>query len=130
VSLAPAAARNSVLEGIVALVGRETDADQLLRDTVTLLADRLPAVRWAGIAFVEEGSLAPGPVAGAAPAPPVRPALHQAVEYDRATVAELWLDTDAEVDADDRAFLERIAGLLSPYCLVGWDTGGEAWVND
>jgi hypothetical protein len=130
VSLAPARERNAVLESIVQLVGRETDADQLLRQAVTLLADGLDATRWVGIAFVEEGALALGPVAGAAPAATDRPALHQAVEYDRATVAELWLDTDAEADADDRVFLERVAGLLSPYCLVGWDTGGEAWVND
>jgi hypothetical protein len=130
VSLAPAAERNAVLESIVQLVGRETDADQLLRQAVTLLADGLAATRWVGVAFVEEGTLALGPVAGAAPVSPDRPALHQPVEYDRATVAELWLDTDAEADADDRVFLERVAGLLSPYCLVGWDTGGEAWVND
>jgi hypothetical protein len=130
VSLAPAASRNAVLEAIVQLVGRETDADQLLREAVRLLADGLAAARWVGIAFVEEGTLALGPVAGTAPGPPVRPVLHQPVEYDRAIVAELWLDTDAEADADDRVFLERVTGLLSPYCLVGWDTGGEAWVND
>ena len=23
--------------------------------------------------------------------------------------------------------LRVVADLLSPYCLVGWDTGGEAW---
>ena len=28
---------------------------------------------------------------------------------------------------DDRAFLERVATLISPYVLVGWDTGGEGW---
>ena len=25
------------------------------------------------------------------------------------------------------AFLERVAVLISPYCLVGWDTGGVPW---
>ena len=33
----------------------------------------------------------------------------------------------AEPDDDDRAFLRRVSDLLSPYCLVGWDTGGEVW---
>jgi hypothetical protein len=28
---------------------------------------------------------------------------------------------------EDRAVLERVASLIGPYCLVGWDTGGEAW---
>lgn len=31
-------------------------------------------------------------------------------------------------DADDeRALLERVATLVSPSALVGWDTGGEEW---
>ena len=29
--------------------------------------------------------------------------------------------------AEDREFLERVATIVSPYCLVGWDTGGKAW---
>jgi hypothetical protein len=28
----------------------------------------------------------------------------------------------------DRAFLQRVATVVSPHCLVGWDTGGEPWV--
>ena len=28
---------------------------------------------------------------------------------------------------EERAFLERVALLISPYCLVGWDTGGVPW---
>jgi hypothetical protein len=27
----------------------------------------------------------------------------------------------------DRAELERVAGLVAEYVLIGWDTGGEAW---
>ena len=34
---------------------------------------------------------------------------------------------EAELTQDDTALLERVAVLISPYCLVGWDTGGEAW---
>ena len=39
-------------------------------------------------------------------------------------------DRVAELVADgceDDAFLQRVATLLAPYCLVGWDTGGVPW---
>ena len=44
-------------------------------------------------------------------------------------LAQIDVDSDAEAafGEDDRVFLERVAELVSPYCLVGWDTGGEAW---
>jgi len=32
-----------------------------------------------------------------------------------------------ELAVDDGAFVERVATLISPYVLVGWDTGGEQW---
>jgi hypothetical protein len=44
------------------------------------------------------------------------------VVYEGARVAELVAD-----GCDDPAFLERIALLISGYCLVGWDTGGIPW---
>ena len=37
------------------------------------------------------------------------------------------LEVGGDVGDDDRALLERVAVLVSPYALVGWDTGGEAW---
>ena len=51
------------------------------------------------------------------------------IRYREMVVAEIDIDSDrpAAFGADDRAFLERVAGLLSPHCLVGWDTGGEVW---
>jgi L-methionine (R)-S-oxide reductase len=51
------------------------------------------------------------------------------VRYEGLVVAEIDIDSDAPAafgDAD-RAFLERVAELISPYCLVGWDTGGVDW---
>lgn len=33
----------------------------------------------------------------------------------------------AAFDDADRAFLERVARLVSAHCLVGWDTGGDLW---
>ena len=51
------------------------------------------------------------------------------VKFDGKVVAEIDIDSDkpSAFDDDDRRFLERVATLMSPYCLVGWDTGGEAW---
>ncbi len=51
------------------------------------------------------------------------------VHYDGTVVAEIDVDSDAP-DAfgpADREFLERVAAVISPYCLVGWDTGGLDW---
>ena len=44
-------------------------------------------------------------------------------------MGEIDVDSD-EAPAfgnEDQAFLERVALLISPYCLVGWDTGGTPW---
>ena len=51
------------------------------------------------------------------------------ISYEGLVVAEIDIDSDvpAAFDADDRAFLERVAALISPHCLVGWDTGGTDW---
>jgi GAF domain-containing protein len=51
------------------------------------------------------------------------------VSYEDMVVAEIDIDSDARAafTPDDRTFLERVAALISPYCLVGWDTGGEEW---
>jgi putative methionine-R-sulfoxide reductase with GAF domain len=51
------------------------------------------------------------------------------ISYDDIVVAEIDIDSDrpAAFGPDDRSFLEEVARLISPYCLVGWDTGGEPW---
>ena len=51
------------------------------------------------------------------------------IAYEGRVVGEIDIDSDAPSafgDAD-RAFLERVALLVSPHCLVAWDTGGVAW---
>lgn len=54
------------------------------------------------------------------------------ISFQGRIVGELDIDSDrpAAFDADDRAFLERVALLASPYCLVGWDTGGRPWRDE
>jgi GAF domain-containing protein len=51
------------------------------------------------------------------------------IAYEGKVVGEIDIDSDrpAAFGPDDREFLERVALLISPHCLVGWDTGGEAW---
>jgi L-methionine (R)-S-oxide reductase len=51
------------------------------------------------------------------------------ISFDGMVVAEIDIDSDrpAAFTAADREFLEHVAAVISPHCLVGWDTGGEAW---
>jgi L-methionine (R)-S-oxide reductase len=51
------------------------------------------------------------------------------IAYEGQVVGEIDIDSDepAAFGDDDRVFLERVAILISPHCLVGWDTSGEAW---
>jgi hypothetical protein len=94
------------------------DADELLRRTVSELAAREDCV-WAGIYFVEEDGLVLGPEAGT-PDPGSRTSVP--VGWRGTRVAELAADgTVAPVE------LEAIAAGIADLCLVGWDTGGEAW---
>jgi L-methionine (R)-S-oxide reductase len=45
------------------------------------------------------------------------------IAYEGRVVGEIDIDSDeqAAFGGADRAFLERVALLISPYCLVGWD---------
>jgi L-methionine (R)-S-oxide reductase len=51
------------------------------------------------------------------------------IVYEGRVVGEIDIDSDepAAFGEADRAYLERVAVLLSPHCLVGWDTGGVPW---
>jgi hypothetical protein len=77
---------------------------------------------YAAIAFVEEGQLAPGPSRGI----PAEPLGALPISFRDAKIAELHVAPPA-ADAEEQAFLERVALLISPHCLVGWDTGGVPW---
>jgi L-methionine (R)-S-oxide reductase len=51
------------------------------------------------------------------------------ISYERRVVGEIDIDSDAPAafGEADRAFLERVALIISPHCLVGWDTSGMPW---
>ena len=106
----------ATLEGIVDAGG---DVDDVLRATVSRLAEE-PGVSWAGIRFVEGDELVLGPSAGSAGDDA---ALATAITYRGAPVGELLVHGSA-----DEVVLARVAKLVAPYVLLGWDTGGEAWL--
>ena len=53
------------------------------------------------------------------------------IAFEGRVVGEIDIDSDvpAAFDERDRVFLERVALLVSPHCLVAWDTGGVAWAD-
>jgi hypothetical protein len=124
-SLVPLAERPAAIASIEQIVAHEPEADQILREAVVALYEHIPGVRSVAVAFVESGALAPGPIAG----DPItsEPAVTVPVLYERRPVAELWIAGGSAPDDGDQVMLVRVCELLSPYCLVGWDTGGEAW---
>jgi len=108
------------LDAVDRILNRGGDADDVLRGVV----DTLHGVfAYAAIAFVEDGELAPGgPAVGEA----AEPLQAVDVSFRNVKVAELRVAPPA-ADGEEQAFLERVALLISPHCLVGWDTGGVPW---
>ena len=105
------------LEAIDRILNRGGDADDVLRAVLEVLHGLYPFV---AITFVESGDHLPGPALGK------RPEAWQTwpVYFNGMRVAAL--EAAGTSDADG-AFLARVALLISPYCLVGWDTRGEPW---
>jgi putative methionine-R-sulfoxide reductase with GAF domain len=114
-------AYGDALESIDRILDRGGDVDEILRQVVAALHG-VDGYSWVGISFVEEGELVLGPAEGQRTGEPTT----IAISYEGNVVAELGVIA-GEIKAQEREFLERVALLISPYCLVGWDTGGEAW---
>lgn len=163
---APADTYSGALEAVDRIVNRESEADEVLKKTVEVLADRLGHYSWVGIYLVEEDDLVLGPwkgpqatehvrirvgqgICGAAAASghteivddvnadprylacflSTRSEIVVPISYEGHVVGEIDIDSDAPgaFGEADRVFLERVATLISPHCLVGWDTGGVPW---
>jgi L-methionine (R)-S-oxide reductase len=157
---------SGALDAVDRIINRGGDADDVLRQIVSELHDRVGHYSWVGIYLVEGDTLVLGPwqgpeatehvripvgqgICGAAAAsgqteivddvnadprylacfPSTRSEIVVPISYEGRVVGEIDIDSDepAAFGTDDRTFLERVALLISPYCLVGWDTGGEAW---
>ena len=111
------------LEAVERILNRGGDADDVLRAVVAAIQERVPHFTWVGIAFMEEGRSC----SGRRPASGDGEELRALVTFEGAPVAELVVQrTEA---ADDQPFLDRVATLVSPYCLVGWDTQGVPWAD-
>jgi hypothetical protein len=111
-------AHSGALEAIERVLNRGGEADDVLRQVVTILHERLD--RFVRISFVESDGLVPGPALGEESATTAFP-----IAFQGSRVADL--EAGGDLTDDDRALLERVAMLISPYALVGWDTLGEEW---
>ncbi len=109
------------LEAVDRILNRGGDADDVLGAVVDVLRERV-SYEWVGIALVEEGKLELGPSAGTLRGEPAR----LPVSFQGSKVAELRV-APGQTGDEEQAFLERVATLISAYCLVGWDTGGVPW---
>lgn len=107
------------LDAIERILDEIEDVDDVLRGAVAALVTD-PEIVWAGIGFLEDGVLALGPAAGN---PDETRRTHVPVVFEGTLVGELWVDGRA-----DRPLLEQVATRIAPQVLIGWDTGGEAWV--
>jgi hypothetical protein len=97
------------------IIGAGGDADDILRHVVGVLRAQFA---WVGIAFVEADALVLGPSTGESPAETT----DVPIVYEGTLVAELRVS-----GRNDRGFLADVSERIAPFCLVGWDTGGEAW---
>jgi L-methionine (R)-S-oxide reductase len=157
---------SEALESIDQILRRGGDADDVLRQVVSVVHDRFDHYSWVGIYFVEGNDLVLGPwqgpqptehvripvgegVCGAAAAsgqtevvddvnadpryiscfPSTRAEIVVPISYEGRVVGEIDIDSDqaSAFGAADRTFLEHVARMISPHCLVAWDTGGEVW---
>jgi hypothetical protein len=109
---------SGALEAIERVLNRGGEADDVLRQVVAILHERFGY--YLRISFVEADDLVPGPAAGSETATTAFP-----ISFQGGRVADL--EAGGELTDADRALLERVAVLVSPYALVGWDTGGEEW---
>ncbi len=115
----------SIAVSVQEIVDGGEEADDILRASLAALHEAA-GTPWSAIAFVEEGRMAIGPLIGSAPEGAPEPALAVPIVYRGDTVAALWFATAPPPAVASE--LDRVATLLAPYCLVGWDTGGEQWV--
>lgn len=111
---------SGALEAVDRILNRGGDADDVLRQVVAVVQERA-GYAWTGLFFVEGGALVLGPAAGE---PDETRRTTTPVHWQGERIAELAVDGAAPADS---TFLERVAVLVSGHCLVGWDTGGEAW---
>ncbi len=98
-------ARRGVLEAIDRYVNSEPTADGVLRRSATVLRDR--------IGYPSVSVARPGRADITVGGPSSEPAVRLPIEHRGEPVGELCV---GGADADDRAFLEHVARMLSSRC--------------
>jgi hypothetical protein len=93
---------HGALEAVERILNRGGNADEVLRSVLDALHTR--GVQSARVRFLDDKRLADGPAVGAEAARIVSP-----VMYEGSEIGSL------ELAADNRAFVERVATLISPY---------------
>ena len=116
-------AHRGAVDAVERLLNRGGDADDVLRSVVLVVHERLPHLEGVWIEFVEGERRLVGPSAGAATN---EPAKRYPVRFQGKEIALLAVSAAAVRSGDDTT-LERVATIIAPYCLVGWDTGGAPW---
>jgi hypothetical protein len=106
------------LDAVDRIIAHGGDADDVLREVVGALHERYDFV---AVRFVEGDDLVTGPSLGM---PGSDRGLVAPITFEAMKVAELEVSPATE---EERDVLERVATKIAPYCLVGWDTGGERW---
>lgn len=109
----------AVVAVIEDILERSEEADQILLGTIAALSAHYET--GVGIRFIEEGSFSDGPWTGVAGTV----ATEVEVRYDGELVA--MLVTPATLETSALQTWERVAHMISSFCLVGWDIGGEDW---
>jgi hypothetical protein len=102
--------RRGALAAVDRLVNRGGEADEVLRGAIAALAH---LYAYAGIRLVESDRLVDGPSLGTRPEEPER----FPISFRGVNVGELEVSGP---DEEDRALLERVALLISAYCLA-WE---------
>ncbi len=122
-----AEAYRGIVDAVDRMVNRGDEADAVLRAVVDLLHERLPHCARVGISLVEKGRLVLGPSRGVEDDRGFEARVP--IAFEGRVVGEIDIDSDerAAFGQEDRAFLERVALLISPHCVVAWDTGGVTW---
>lgn len=116
-------AHRGAVAAVERLLNRGGDADEVLRGVVWALHERLPHLERVWIEFAEGDQRVIGPSAGETARELTRTF---GVSFQGAEVAVLAVPHEV-LRAGDAGLLERIATIIAPYCLVGWDTGGARW---
>ena len=112
--------QTGALEAIERILNRGGDADDVLREVLAVLGRLYPYVAFE---FVEPDQTVLGPELGEH----LPDRSEFPVVYQGRRIGALLA---AGAQEEDRLFLERVAKIVSPYVLVGWDTGGIPWSGE